>query len=147
MKLITNLLGKIMKNFVIIYLAVCASLLAGCASTTSTKTLTIFDNNKQISVTVGQVFVVKLSSNPTTGYRWRYQPEQTAILEQVGEPAYRNGASPIGNMGGGGTVFFTFKANNVGQQVLTFEYSRPFEKDVNPAQTATFNLAVVANEK
>jgi inhibitor of cysteine peptidase len=134
-----------MKTVGTISLVLAAWLFAGCATTTATKTLTVFDNNKQINLVVGQSFMVQLASNPTTGYRWIYQQEGTAFLELVGEPRYQSGPAPVGTVGGGGTEYFAFKATNIGQQTLKLEYVRPFERDVLPVQTVNYNLVVSGN--
>jgi inhibitor of cysteine peptidase len=133
---------EIMKNIGTISLVLAAWLFAGCATQTATKTLTVFDNDKQINLVVGQPFMVQLASNPTTGYRWIYQQQGTAILEPVGEPRYLSGPAAIGMVGGGGTEYFMFKAKSIGQQTLKLEYLRPFERDVPPVQTVSYNLVV-----
>jgi inhibitor of cysteine peptidase len=131
-----------MKTFGTISVVLAVWLLAGCATTDTAKTLTVFDNNKQINLVVGQSFVVQLASNPTTGYRWIYRQEGTAFLEPVGEPRYQVGPAPIGMVGSGGTEYFTFKTTNAGEQTLKLEYCRPFERDVAPVQTVTYDLVV-----
>lgn len=128
-----------------ISLVIAACLFAGCATTTNIKTLTAFDNNKQVNLVVGQSFMVQLTSNPTTGYRWIYQQEGTAFVEPVGEPRYQSGPAPVGMVGGAGTEYFTFKATSAGQQTLKLVYLRPFERDVAPVQTVTYNLVINSN--
>jgi inhibitor of cysteine peptidase len=130
------------KTFGTFALVLAAMLLAGCATTTATKTLTIFDNNKSINLAVGQVFMVTLETNPTTGYRWDYQQEGTAFLEPLGEPRYQAGSAPVGMVGGGGKEYFTFRPSNAGQQTLKLDYHRPFERDVAPLQIVSYNLVV-----
>jgi inhibitor of cysteine peptidase len=134
-----------MKTFKLLASALTALLFAGCATTNNTKTLTSFDSGKQATVTVGQVFVVELPSNPTTGFRWNYQQDGEPVVEQVGEPSYLLGPSPVGMMGGGGTETWTFRATKEGRETLRLEYARPWEKDAAPVQTIVFKL-VVAGE-
>ncbi len=131
-----------MKTAGIISLVLAAGLFAGCATHSNTKTLTVFDNDKQINLVVGQSFVVQLASNPTTGYHWIYRQEGTAFLEPVGEPRYQPSPAPAWTVGGGGMEYFVFKATNAGQQTLKLEYLRPFERDVPPVQTVSYNLVV-----
>jgi len=131
-----------MKTFGNLSLVLAATLLAGCATTTTTKNLTVLDNNKQVNLTAGQVFVVELEANPATGYRWDYRQEGNAFLEPVEAPRYQAGAAPIGMVGGGGREYFTFRASNAGQQTLNLQYHRPFEREVAPVQTVVFNLVV-----
>ena len=107
-----------MKTLGILSLVLAATLLAGCATTTTTNTLTVLDNNQQVNLTAGQLFVVELEASPTTGYRWDYQQEGNAFLEPVDAPRYQAGAAPMGMVGGGGREYFTFRAANAGQQNL-----------------------------
>jgi inhibitor of cysteine peptidase len=139
-RLLVKLLS-VMKTFRIILLVLTALLFAGCA-TNSTKTLTEFDNNKHINLMVGQLFVVKLPSNSTTGYRWNYQNGDNAVIEMVGSPSFQIGSAPVGTVGGGSTEFFTFRAKSVGQENLKFEYSRLFGGGIAPEQTVSYDLVV-----
>jgi inhibitor of cysteine peptidase len=116
-------------------------LLAGCA-THSTMTLTQLDNGHEIKVSVGQVLVVELSGNRTTGYSWKHQTTTAAVLEQLGEPAYMQDSSPVGLVGAGGTEIWRFKAVKPGRERLRLEYVRPWEKDVAPAKIVEFDVAV-----
>jgi inhibitor of cysteine peptidase len=133
-----------MKAFAIFSFALAAGLIAGCATTPGTKTLTVFDNNKQVNLAAGQTFVVELEARPTTGYRWDYQQEGNAALELVAGPRYQADATPSSLVGGSGREYFTFRAANAGQQTLKLEYHRPFEPDVAPVQTVVYNLVVGA---
>lgn len=131
-----------MKNSKLSFVAFIGLLFAGCATSNSTLTLTSFDSGKQVILAVGQVFLVQLPSNSTTGYRWNEANKGEAAVKGVGEPSYIIGAAPIGMVGTGGTETWTFRAIKTGQETLRLEYSRPFEKDLAPAQTVAFDLVV-----
>ena len=60
--------------------ALLACLLAGCATTYPTKTLTPLDNGHEVTVKVGEFLVVELPSNHTTGYGWVDHSEGAKIL-------------------------------------------------------------------
>jgi predicted secreted protein len=106
------------------------------------KTLTPHDNGREVSVTVGQVLVVELPSNRTTGYGWNDRSEGVAVVERVSEPAYMQDSSPVGLVGVGGTEIWRFRATKVGRQTLRLDYARSWEKDVAPVQTVSFNVVV-----
>ncbi len=132
-----------MKTLGIIPSILATVLFAGCASTGSIKTFTPFDDNKQATFSVGQVFMVELPGNPATGFRWVCRPVSEPVVEQVGEPEFVNGAAPVGNIGGAGMNYFRFRAAKAGHQTLTMDYARPWERGVAPAQTLSFEVVVV----
>jgi len=57
--------------------------LAGCATTHSTMTLTPRDNGREIAVKTGAVLVVELPANHTTGYCWKPHGAEKLILESL----------------------------------------------------------------
>jgi inhibitor of cysteine peptidase len=117
-------------------------LLVGCATSHPLKTLTPLDNGHEIRVTVGQVLVVELPSNHTTGFCWSERSDAESVVEKVGEPAYMQDSSPFGIVGAGGTEIWRFRAAKVGQQTLRLDYARPWEKDVAPVRTVSFDVVV-----
>jgi len=100
------------------------------------------DNGGQIELEQGQILVVTLESNPTTGYRWEQAENQETILEQIGEAEFKpsdEGEPPI--VGAGGWQIFRFKAISTGKMTLRLVYRRPWEEGVEPVNT--FSLDVV----
>ncbi len=100
-------------------------------------------NGSQVELKPGQVLVVALESNITTGYSWAVAEPAAAVLEQVGEAEYKAAqpqTTPL--VGSGGTETFRFRAARAGQASLKLIYRRPFEKGVEPIKT--FTLAVTA---
>jgi inhibitor of cysteine peptidase len=122
-------------------LALIACLLAGCATNSSTRVLTPLDNGHEVTVTVGQVLVVELPSNRTTGYEWNYRIVG-GVFEQVGQREFMEDAHPFGMVGVGGTEIWRFRAVKGGRQTLRLDYVRPWEKDVAPVKTVSFNVVV-----
>lgn len=101
------------------------------------------DDGTQLALDVGQVLVVTLASNPTTGYSWQVAEGLGPVLVQVGEVAYREApqeGTPL--VGAGGTETFRFEAQGAGQTRLVLEYRRPWEETVEPEET--FAVDVVA---
>ncbi|MBA7665019.1 hypothetical protein ES703_73085 [subsurface metagenome] len=100
------------------------------------------DAGSQVELEEGQILVVTLESNPTTGYRWEQAENQESILEQMGEAEFKpseTGEPPL--VGAGGWEIFRFKAISAGQITLQLVYHRSWEEGVEPLKT--FSLQVV----
>jgi inhibitor of cysteine peptidase len=100
------------------------------------------DADSQVELEQGQILVVTLESNPTTGYRWEQAKNQESILEQMGEAEFKpsdTGEPPL--VGAGGWEIFRFKAISAGQMTLQLVYHRSWEEGVEPLKT--FSLQVV----
>jgi inhibitor of cysteine peptidase len=100
------------------------------------------DAGSQVELEEGQILVVTLESNPTTGYRWEQAENQESILEQMGEAEFKpseTGEPPL--VGAGGWEIFRFKAISAGQMTLQLVYHRSWEEGVEPLKT--FSLQVV----
>ena len=104
--------------------------------------LTADDNGNSEEMTAGDVFVIKLESNPTTGYIWSLKSLDHSVVLPNGN---RYISSCDGNMVGcGGVEYWQFKTVGKGETVISMEYHRPFETGVEPAQT--FQVTVVVSE-
>jgi len=102
------------------------------------------DDGGQIELEQGQILVVTLESNPTTGYSWQQVENQPPYLEQQGQPEFQSSQAegpPI--VGAGGWEVFRFKAISSGKMTLQLVYRRPWEEGVEPANT--FSLDVLIN--
>jgi len=102
------------------------------------------DDSSQVELEQGQILVVTLESNPTTGYRWEVVETQESILEQMGEAEFKpsqTGEPPL--VGAGGWEIFRFKGISAGQMTLKLGYHRPWEEGVEPIKT--FSIQVVVN--
>ena len=100
------------------------------------------DAGSQVELEQGQILVVTLESNPTTGYRWEQVENQESILQQMGEAEFKpseTGEPPL--VGAGGWEIFRFKAISAGQMTLQLVYHRSWEEGVEPLKT--FSLQVV----
>ena len=98
----------------------------------------------QVKLEQGQILVVTLESNPTTGFKWEQVVNQETVLEQVGEVEFKpieTGEPPPA--GAGGWEIFRFKAISPGQMTLKLIYHRTWEEGVEPADT--FSIEVVVN--
>jgi inhibitor of cysteine peptidase len=101
------------------------------------------DNGSQIDLKQGQILVITLQSNPTTGYRWEQVENQDSTLEQMGEaefkPSETGGPPPVGD---GGWEIFHYKAVSAEQKTLTLVYHRPWEEGVEPLRTFSLQIVV-----
>lgn len=101
--------------------------------------VTSADNTSTFSADKGQEVMVSLKSNPTTGYSWQLarQPE---IVSQNKPRKYIAHRADV--VGGDGLDIFYFKVNQTGQELIKFEYKRPWEKIQTPADFFEFTLTV-----
>ena len=102
------------------------------------------DYGSQVELEQGQILLVTLESNPTTGYGWEVAEIQESILEQLGDAEFKQsetGEPPL--VGAGGWEIFRFKAISAGQMTLKLGYRRPWEEGVEPIDT--FSIDVVVN--
>ncbi len=101
----------------------------------------VFNNPAEpIEISPGELFVISLVSNISTGYGWESDgPQDTGVLQLVSSKYINNPLRPIG---GPGKEEWTFIALKSGKTSVTFKYVRPWEKDVPPIQEVTFVVTV-----
>jgi inhibitor of cysteine peptidase len=101
------------------------------------------DNGKTVTITKGQNLLLKLPSNPTTGYKWTVSSTDRTFGYPATESFTANGDA----VGSGGIQKFTWKTNGpfdtVGTHKVTLQYSRSWETHVAPAKTFSFSVKVV----
>ncbi|MFP4055764.1 MAG: protease inhibitor I42 family protein [Candidatus Brocadiia bacterium] len=100
------------------------------------------DRGKTVRATVGQVVVVRLPGNPTTGYRWEVRAVEGQAVRQVGEVGYVAKKVPRGVVGSGGTFLAVFRAVRPGRGEVRMAYARPWEKGKPPEKTFHATIAV-----
>lgn len=100
--------------------------------------VTVEQDGTQVNLGRGDFLLVRLESNPSTGYRWEVRNNDAAVLRQLGESQFEASSSAIG---AGGTETFSFEAIAEGTSVLVMIYHRSFEEDEEPLDT--FRLRVV----
>lgn len=112
------------------------------ALATVDKTVTKADNGSLVPLKLGDTLSVALDSNPSTGYSWQVGAVDKAVLEQLGPPQFALPSGTTPKPGAGGTQTFNFNAVGKGQTTLTFDYVRPWEKDVTPTPPNVFTVTV-----
>jgi inhibitor of cysteine peptidase len=121
----------------------CATMLGfGCGSEPQALSLTVDDDGSTIEVQPDQEVVVILGGNPTTGYGWTVASVDEAVLAPTGEPSYEQESTDETLVGGGGTFTLTFQAKAPGKTELELAYARPWETDVDPAETFAVSVIV-----
>jgi inhibitor of cysteine peptidase len=113
---------------------------AACGSKSSP--LTAADNGKSVEVKKGDLIVIQLDGNPSTGYNWEAKDLDSSMFEQVGEPEFKSGNPDPNIVGAGGTLTLTFKALKTGIATLALVYHRSWEPDVEPLDTFSVTITV-----
>ncbi len=128
-----------MKRFLILVtVAVIATcLVAGCAGEVKTYT----DSGQAISIGVNQEFVIALGSNPTTGYSWQENYDETVL--ELAEKTYKPGEEAEQDVvGAGGVEYFRFKTLKAGETEITLVYKRPWEEPTPQDTTKVFTISI-----
>lgn len=95
-----------------------------------------FDDATQvIHVGVGQSFALALEGNPTTGYTWQAEVDETCLqlLGREFEPLGRG-------VGAGGREVVRFRALQAGETEIALEYRRPWEAEAR--ETKHFSVRI-----
>ncbi len=94
----------------------------------------------RFEVSVGQTFVITLASNVTTGYHWELATSLNNEVVELVSSEYKAPETKL--VGVGGQEIWTFRAVGRGQTTINLKYVRPWEKDVAPAETASYTVVV-----
>ena len=116
-------------------------LLAACSPASSEVNIGADANATQLDLKVGQVLVISLESNPSTGYGWHVSEVDESILKQVGEVEFVQEPTDEQIVGAGGTEVLRFEAVGAGTTTLTLTYTRVWE-DVDPEETFTVTVVI-----
>ncbi|MBU0651005.1 protease inhibitor I42 family protein [bacterium] len=105
--------------------------------------ITINENMEIIDVKVGDVFEVKLESNPSTGYTWApYYAEERISLDGI---EYQPNNSDEKIVGSGGVTVFKFKALKSSKTVMTFKYFRPWLGEESAVKIKKYKVYINEN--
>jgi C1A family cysteine protease/predicted secreted protein len=101
------------------------------------------DDSRQIELREGQVLVVSLESNLSTGYMWEVEEADETIVRQTGKIEFELESHALGApdlLGAPAKQILRFEAVAAGQTTLRLAYHRPWEKDVEPARTFSLQM-------
>lgn len=94
-----------------------------------------------LTLTQGQLLILSLPSNPTTGFRWTLRDAAEGVLQRLGPEVYSN-PEDAGLVGAAGQSTWRFNARERGEGRLLLTYQQPWEPNVPPAQTFDCELRV-----
>nr|WP_298174197.1 protease inhibitor I42 family protein [uncultured Pseudomonas sp.] len=116
------------------------ALLTGCAHSPDSL---ILQKQSQcpLHLSSGQLLMLTLPSNPTTGFRWVLRDGAETVLESLGPEVYSN-PEDAGLVGSAGLSTWRFNVKQAGAGHLRLAYQRPWETEVAPAKT--FDCAIEA---
>jgi len=97
------------------------------------------DPDQTISVNTGQEFIIALGENPTTGYTWQEEFDDS-FLELV-EWKYKPSPHAEGMVGVGGTKSLQFKALKEGETNVTLVCKQPWEGG-GVGETVVFRVSI-----
>ena len=84
------------------------------------------DPSQDIEIGVGEQFIITLESNPTTGYEWQADFDES-LLKLV-QDEFKPAKTGPGMTGVGGKQSFTFQGVKKGKTEVTLTYKRSWEE-------------------
>jgi inhibitor of cysteine peptidase len=132
-------LNRFSSRVIGVWLAVLASCGPPDLPTATTVEVDDSHNGNSISLSLGQILVVSLEANPTTGYTWEVDDIDVSMLNQLGEAQFQPESEAIG---AGGTQTYYFRAIAEGQTDLSLAYLRPWEQRVTPLRTFILHVQI-----
>lgn len=105
--------------------------------------VTAADDGREIELGAGQVLVVRLEANPSTGYGWQVgEPAEEGTLRQADVIEFQPDSVLLGAPG---IQILRFTAQREGQTSLRLVYRRPWERDVEPARMFQLEVRAVGS--
>jgi len=123
---------------IIVMFGLLLTALSACGASNEVK-LDAGDAGSQVELKAGQTLVISLEGNPTTGYTWEVAELDEQVLRQIGQAEFKPESDAIG---AGGVQTLRFETVNSGQTTLKLVYRRPWEEDVEPAETFSVQVVV-----
>lgn len=118
------------------------ALLSACTQTPHSVSVdTESHNGCPLELSRGQIVLINLRSNPTTGFRWEIQDAASGVLRSLGPEVYSN-PEDAGLVGSAGQSTWRYQAAQAGNGRLLMVYHRPWEVDVAPAKTFDCQVSV-----
>ncbi|KKG05726.1 protease inhibitor I42 family protein [Methanosarcina mazei] len=102
--------------------------------------ITEAENGKSMSIKKGELFILQLSENPSTGYSWELNvSEGLNILSD----RYSQEEAPEGQVGVAGIHSWTIEAVSEGSRQVNGIYKRPWENTTGTEENFTLTVEVV----
>ncbi len=114
----------------LLLVALLAVAFASQSAFAAAKVITEADKGGQVHLQTGDTLVVRLKSNPSTGYMWYVHPDSTPLLKLVGQMQIKavGPSTEQGVVGRPILQVFKFEAIRAGGGVLLLRYVRSWEK-------------------
>ena len=131
-----------MKRF--LSLAILASVLITFSACVAKKEIKVYasDNGGEIVCKPGDVILLSLKANPTTGYDWEVvEPPDDSVI-QVGEREFSQSVKDEKLTGAGGVDQWRIQAIQPGRAHLELVHRRHWEKDVEPHDRFSLDIVV-----
>ncbi len=106
----------------------------------SVVTITDKDNGVDVDLPQGATLLVKLSSNPSTGYSWAVKGDPSPL--KLEKTSVKKGKQSSKKVGAPEVQELRFDAASAGMASLTLEYRRPWEYTASPAKTFSVRVNV-----
>ncbi|MBA2752014.1 MAG: protease inhibitor I42 family protein [Actinobacteria bacterium] len=107
----------------------------------STISLGTVDNGTTIDAVVGDVIVVRLAENPTTGYRWSLESVEGSLLETKDDRFVLDSGPQTGS---GGTRRFQFRAAAAGTTPIHLKHWREWAGEDSVTERYAVGIEAVA---
>lgn len=102
--------------------------------------LALKDDGRTVQLAPGQVVMVSLRANHTTGDRWVLADSARGVLAREGEPSYD--ADSTSGVGAGGFETWRFRAAHAGRGAIVLEYRRSWEAGKRAETTVRYVIDV-----
>ena len=123
----------------ILLIGVCAAVIAPAAEIE----LSPVAAGSAIDAAVGDVLVVRVQGNASTGYAWERIDDGLGILVQErGVPVRGTAPERPERIGGATAQVWRFRALKPGETTLRLDYRQPWVKDVPPAREVAWVVRV-----
>jgi inhibitor of cysteine peptidase len=97
-------------------------------------------NGGQVELPQGETLVVRLESNPSTGYLWEIDELDEGIVQQVGDTVFESSVQDDPPPGTGGWTIFQFRGVGNGESELRLIYHQPWTEE---EPLSTFSVRIV----
>ena len=105
-------------------------------------TITPESAGQTIELRKDQELRVRLPINTGNGYRWLLAAAPSDVLKLEGLPAFEHDPARPGVGGTPGVEIWRFTTAHKGQQILLFDYRRPWDTEAPPLRQLSFTVTV-----
>ena len=100
------------------------------------------ENGKDLLLNRGDLLVVHLPANRTTGFGWQPSFSKGGVLKPEGEAFSLANKASTRLVGTGGMETWLFRAQKAGSTILNLRYVRPWEKGKAPEKSVAWPVTV-----